>query len=161
MAMGSSMPVMNERAYGVGPRLTDGVIGRRFWAYLVDLIVIAIWICVVCIAIVLLGFLTFGLGWLLFAIGLPLAAITFIAYNAFTIGGPAQATVGMRMNGLRAVNATTGGQVSMLAAAVHAILFYLISPTFVLWACDILIGFMRDDRRFARDLLTGIMVVRA
>ncbi|MCC2652933.1 MAG: hypothetical protein K0Q60_3096, partial [Microvirga sp.] len=33
--------------------------------------------------------------------------------------------------------------------------------TFLLWACDVFVGFVRDDRRFIRDLLTGMMVVRA
>jgi uncharacterized RDD family membrane protein YckC len=92
---------------------------------------------------------------------LPLTALTFIVYNAATIGGSAQATVGMRMMGLRVVNPATGGPVSPLAAAVHALFFYVAISTFLLWAGDVLIGFVRDDRRFLRDLLTGMMIVRA
>ena len=49
----------------------------------------------------------------------------------------------------------------MLAAAVHALLFYVAVSTFLLWACDILLGMFRDDRRFVHDLLTGFIVVRA
>ncbi|WP_210483130.1 RDD family protein [Microvirga antarctica] len=144
-------------SYQVDERLTRGVISRRFWAYLVDLIVIAIWSAIVCVAIFMLGFLTFGLGWALFA----LVPLTAILYNAVTIGGSAQATVGMRFAGLKVVDAVTGGRPSGLAAAVHALLFYVAVSTFILWACDILLGLFRDDRRFAHDVLTGLMVIRA
>jgi uncharacterized RDD family membrane protein YckC len=160
MASGRTVPVVNTSSYEVERRLTEGVIGRRFWAYLIDLFVIMIWICVICLAITIFGIITLGLGWLLFTIGLPLAGLTFIIYNAVTIGGPSQATVGMRAMGLRVVDATTGGRVSMLAAAVHAVLFYVAWPTFLLWAGDILIGFFRNDRRFARDLITNVLVIR-
>ena len=48
----------------------------------------------------MLGLLTFGLGWALFA----LVPLTAIIYNAVTIGGPAQATVGMRVAGLKVLD---------------------------------------------------------
>jgi uncharacterized RDD family membrane protein YckC len=159
MASGPTVPVIDARSYEL-ERMTEGVISRRFWAYLIDLVVIMLWICLICVAIFIFGILTLGLGFGLFVL-LPLFALTFILYNAVTIGGPSQATVGMRMNGLKVVDATTGGRVSGLAAAVHALLFYVASPTFLLWAGDILVGFARSDRRFVRDLLTGILVVRS
>jgi len=159
MATGPTVPVIDARSYEL-ERLTEGVISRRFWAYLIDLMVIFVWICLICVAIFVFGILTFGLGLGLFAL-LPLTALTFVIYNAVTIGGSAQATVGMRMNGIKVVDAATGGRVSGLAAAVHALLFYVAWPTFLLWAGDILVGFARGDRRFVRDLVTGIVVVRA
>jgi uncharacterized RDD family membrane protein YckC len=159
MATGPTVPVIDARSYEL-ERLTEGVISRRFWAYLIDLMVIFFWICLICVAIFVFGILTFGLGLGLFAL-LPLTALTFVIYNAVTIGGSAQATVGMRMNGIKVVDAATGGRVSGLAAAVHALLFYVAWPTFLLWAGDILVGFARGDRRFVRDLVTGMVVVRA
>jgi uncharacterized RDD family membrane protein YckC len=140
--------------------VTEGVISRRFWAYVLDLIVIGFWAVLVWIALIVLGPITLGLTWMLLAFGLPIMALTFIIYNAVTIGGPSQATVGMRAAGVRVVDANTGGRVSGLAAAVHALLFYVEISTFLLWAGDVLIGLVRDDRRFARDLLTGVVVVR-
>jgi uncharacterized RDD family membrane protein YckC len=104
----------------------------------------------------MLGLLTFGLGWALFA----LVPLTAIIYNAVTIGGSAQATVGMRFAGLKVVDASNGGRPTGLAAAVHALLFYVAVSTFILWACDILLGMFRDDARFGHDLLTGFLVVR-
>jgi uncharacterized RDD family membrane protein YckC len=157
----SSLPPLNYDApAGDIARLTEGVIARRFWAYLIDLLVIALWIVLVSIGIFFLGLLTLGIGWGLFFV-LPLTALTFIFYNAFTIGGPSQATVGMRTMGLRVVDPRTGRRVSMLSAAVHALFFYVAISTFFLWACDVLLGFIRDDRRFIRDLLTGMLVIRA
>ncbi|RDI59848.1 RDD family protein [Microvirga subterranea] len=155
----SSLPPMSYQPYHVDARLTEGVISRRFWAYLIDLCVVAVWIVLICIAIFIFGLLTLGLGWGLFVV-LPLTAFTFVLYNAVTIGGSSQATVGMRMMGLRVVD-PSGRPVGMLAAGVHALLFYVAVSTFLLWACDVLIGFFRDDRRFVRDLLTNMMVIRA
>jgi uncharacterized RDD family membrane protein YckC len=156
----SSLPPMNYRSYGVDTRLTEGVIARRFWAYLIDLLVIALWVVLISIGIFFLGLLTLGLGWGLF-FALPLTALIFIVYNAVTIGGPNQATVGMRTMGLRVVDPQTGRPVSMLSAGVHALFFYVAVSTFLLWACDVLVGFIRDDRRFLRDLLTGMLIIRA
>lgn len=160
MAERSSLPPMNYEAHPVDVRLTEGVILRRFWAYLIDLMVIALWIVLISIAIFFLGLITLGLGWGLFFV-LPLTALTFIFYNAFTIGGSAQATVGMRAMGLRVIDPQTGRGVSMLAAAVHALFFYVAVSTFLLWLLDVGMGFLRDDRRFLRDLLTGMMIVRS
>ena len=83
-----------------------------------------------------------------------------IVYNALTISGRAQSTIGMRMPGLKVVDAGSGGPVDMIAAAVHALLFYLAAGTFVLWAIDILFGMMRADRRLGHDLITGVRFVR-
>lgn len=153
-------PTLNYNSLGMDARLTEGVITRRFWAYLIDLMVIAFWIVLISIGIFFFGIMTLGLGWGLFFV-LPLTALIFVVYNAVTIGGPSQATVGMRAMGLRVIDPQSGRPVSMLAAAVHALLFYVAVSTFLLWAGDILIGLFRDDRRFVRDLLTGMMIIRA
>jgi uncharacterized RDD family membrane protein YckC len=153
-------PQPNYPSYVMDSRLTEGVIARRFWAYLIDLVVIALWVTLISIGIFFLGIITLGLGWGLF-FALPLTALIFIVYNAVTIGGPSQATVGMRYMGLRVIDPQTGRGASMLSAAVHALFFYVAVSTFLLWAGDVFVGFIRDDRRFLRDLLTGMMVIRA
>ncbi|MGO4705410.1 RDD family protein [Microvirga sp. 2MCAF38] len=155
MTSGQTVPV-TMNAYEVDPRLTRGAISRRFWAYMIDVIMILIWSWIVSIGIAFFGLITFGFGWALFA----LVPLTAIAYNALTIGGRAQATVGMRALGLRAVDSVTGGPVHVVTAAVHALLFYVAIGTFALWAIDILIGLFRNDSRFGHDLLTGITIIR-
>src|SRR4051812_14820771 len=135
---------------------TDGTLGRRFFAYLIDIVMIALFSLGLSILIAVIGLLTFGLGWSLFAI-VPASAIL---YNAITIGGARQSTIGMRMMGLRVVDAATGRPVGMLTAAVHALLFYVAAGTFVLWLLDLFLGVARADRRLGHDLLTGVVLVR-
>ena len=136
---------------------TEGTLSRRFFAYLIDLLMIVLFSTFLSVVIAVIGLLTFGLGWSLFAV-LPASAII---YNAITVGGPRQSTIGMRMMGLRVVDATRGGPVSMLTAAVHALLFYVAAGTFVLWLLDLFLGFARSDRRLGHDLLTGVVLVRS
>lgn len=141
----------------IDPRLTEGTLGRRLIAYLIDIVAIAVLSGILGVIIFLIGIITFGLGWVLFAI-IPFMAIL---YNAVTIGGPYQSTFGMRMAGLRVIDAVTLGPVPVITAAVHALLFYVALGTFLLWALDIVIGMARDDHRLGHDLLTGIIVIRA
>src|SRR5215203_814315 len=136
---------------------TEGVLGRRFFAYLIDILVVFGLIAVLAIAIFVFGIVTLTIGWWLY--GLMFPPLIAIIYNALTIGGPAQSTIGMRMMGLKVVDAGSGGPVDKITAAVHALLFYLAAGTFVLWAVDIVIGMMRADRRLGHDLLTGVALV--
>lgn len=135
---------------------TDGVLGRRFFAYLLDIVFVFIFASLLAVAISIIGLITFGLGWALFAI-LP---ATGVIYSAITVGGPRQATLGMRMAGLKVVDAGNGGTVDWITAGVHSLLFYVAAGTFVLWVIDIFIGMARPDRRLGHDLLVGLMLVR-
>ncbi len=137
---------------------TDGVLGRRFFAYLIDILVIFGLIALLATAIFVFGIVTLTLGWWLY--GLLFPPLVAVVYNALTIGGPAQSTIGMRMMGLKVVDAGSGGPVDKITAAVHALLFYVAASTFVLLAIDVLIGMARSDRRLGHDLLTGVILVR-
>jgi uncharacterized RDD family membrane protein YckC len=143
------------QGYSLDRRATDGTMGRRLVAYLIDIVVIALIMGVLWLIIGLLGLLTFGLGWGLYAL-LPLTAIV---YNALTVSGAGQGTWGMRAAGLKVLDASTGGRVGMLAAAVHALLFYVAMGTTLL-VVDILIGLFRNDSRMGRDIITGITMIR-
>ena len=134
----------------------SGVLGSRIFAWIGDIIILAILGTLVWIALGVLGVVTFGATWLL----IPIATVaTGLGYAALTIGGPRQATFGMRMAGLR-VETVNGGRPDGLAAAVHALLFYVAAGTIGLWVLDILCGVVRSDRRLGHDLLTGLVVVR-
>ena len=141
-----------------GAARTDGVLGRRFFAYLIDILIVFGLVTLLAIVIFIIGIVTFTLGWGLYALLFP--PLVAIVYNALTIGGPAQSTLGMRMTGLRVVDAGSGGGVDKITAAVHALLFYLAAGTFILLAIDIFIGMMRPDRRLGHDLITGVTLVR-
>jgi uncharacterized RDD family membrane protein YckC len=151
-------PNAGEAFSAPGAARTDGVLGRRFFAYLVDILIVFGLVTLLAIAIFIIGIVTFTLGWGLYALLFP--PLVAIVYNALTIGGPAQSTLGMRMTGLRVVDAGNGGRVDKITAAVHALLFYLAAGTFILLAIDVFIGMMRPDRRLGHDLLTGVMLVR-
>jgi uncharacterized RDD family membrane protein YckC len=111
---------------------------------------------VLAVAIGIIGVITLGFGWALFA-ALP---FTGILYSAITLGGPKQATIGMRMMGVRGLDAISGGPVDHLRAAVHALLFYVAATTFLLWVIDVIIGIARSDKRMGHDLLVGLVFVR-
>ncbi len=136
--------------------VAHGSLSRRFIAYLLDIVFIFGFSCLLWLAISFLGVITFGVGWVLYAV-LPASGIL---YSAITVGGPRQSTLGMRLMSLRAVRATTGGPVDWITASVHALLFYLALSTFLLWLLDIGIGVLRSDRRMGHDLVIDLAVVR-
>lgn len=135
---------------------TEGVLRRRLFAYLFDIVFIFLFSCLLGLGIFVLGLLTFTLGWWLFAL-LPASGVL---YSALTVGGRHQGTLGMRMVGLRAAHAADGGRVDTITAAVHALLFYLAVTTVLIWAIDVLVGMARADRRLGHDLVTGVAIVR-
>lgn len=132
-------------------------LGGRTVAYLFDIAFIFLFTGILATAIAVIGLLTFGFGWTLFAI-LPASGII---YSAVTVGGSKQSTWGMRMLGLRVVAPESGTRVEMLTAAIHALLFYVAISTFLLWCVDVVFGLLRPDRRLGHDLILGLAVVRA
>jgi uncharacterized RDD family membrane protein YckC len=136
--------------------MTRASLGARTVAYLLDILFIFGFSILLWLAIAILGVITFGLGWTLFAV-LPASGIL---YSAITVGGTRQSTLGMRMMGLRVVAPESGRRVDFITAAVHALLFYVAVSTFLLWCVDIVFGFTRSDRRLGHDLLLGLAVVR-
>lgn len=141
---------------GLPEAATRGMLSRRLVAYGLDIVFILGFTALLSIAIAILGLVTFGFGWSLFAV-LPASGVL---YSVITVGGAKQSTVGMRMAGLRVVR-TQGGPVDWLTAGSHALLFYVAIGTFVLWLVDIGLGVVRGDRRMGHDLLVGLAVVRA
>ena len=76
----------------------DGVRTRRVLAFLLDYLIVGLLLIPFAILVFFLGLLTLGLGWSLFAILGPAVALLYV-WN--TLGGRNQATVGMRMMGIR------------------------------------------------------------
>lgn len=132
-------------------------LGARAIAYLLDILFILGFTALLTLLITVIGLVTFGLGWTLFAV-LPASGII---YSAITVGGRRQSTVGQRMMGLRVVAPESGAPVDVVTAAVHAVLFYVAVSTFLLWCADIAFGLVRSDRRLGHDLILGLAVVHA
>jgi uncharacterized RDD family membrane protein YckC len=133
-------------------RLFDGVLGKRFIAFLVDAVIVSLLVAVAAIVVLILGVLTLSLGWILFPLVFPVVGL---GYNAVTIGGPTSATIGQRLMGLK-VPMWFGGKVTPIVAAFHALLFWLSLTIF----CPILLWPLFDSRkRCLHDILAGVVVI--
>ncbi len=79
------------------PELFRGVLTKRVFAFVIDLVILSIPIVLAIIFIALFGIVTLGLGWFLFWLISPLSVIWALIYYGTSLGGPHGATVGMRM----------------------------------------------------------------
>jgi uncharacterized RDD family membrane protein YckC len=136
-------------------RAYEGVRTRRIIAFLVDYLIIAVLCIPFAILVGFLGVLTLGLGWALYGALGPLVALIYV-WN--TLGGRNQATVGMRLTGVR-LERLDGKRIDGLLAVVHTVLFWagnviltpliLVAPLFV------------ERKRTVHDLLLGTVVTRS
>ncbi len=140
----------------VYPELYRGVLTRRFFAFLIDLVVLSVPILLGVIFIALFGVVTLGLGWLLFWLVSPLSVIWAIAYYGLSLGGPHSATVGMRMMDLQ-LRTFSGEPGYFLLGAAHAVLYWisvsLLTPFIVLF------GLVNRRRQLLHDLVLGTVII--
>lgn len=136
-------------------RAYDGVRSRRIFAFLIDYLIVGLLLIPFAILVAILGLLTFGLGWSLFAFLGPAVALIYV-WN--TLGGPNQATVGMRTMGIR-LDRLDGRPVDGMLAVVHTVLFW--AGNVVLTPLILLVSLFADRKRTAHDLLLGTVVTRS
>src|SRR5688572_19377859 len=134
------------------PQLFDGVIGKRFVAFIVDAIIISLLTALAWAVIGVLGIITLGLAWLLFGLAFPAVGL---GYNALTIGGPKSATIGQRWMGLE-MRMWDGGKVSPLIAAFHALLLWF---SLVIFFPILLWCLFDSQKRCLHDILAGVLVI--
>ena len=132
-----------------------GVRTGRVFGFVIDYLIIALLCVPFAILVGIIGVITFGLGWALYAI---LPALVALCYLALTMGGPNQATIGMRMMGLK-IKRLDGGRVDPLLACLHGILFWVIHSFAVV--IPLLITFFSSKKRLIHDILLGTYVTRA
>jgi uncharacterized RDD family membrane protein YckC len=140
----------------INPELFEGVLPRRVLAFIIDAVIIALPILLATIFIVILGLVTFGLGWLLFWLWSPAAAIWAICYYGFTFGSPASATIGMRVMDLE-VRTWYGAPAYFVLGAAHALVFW-ISVSF-LTPLILLVALFNNRRRLLHDMVVGTIVI--
>lgn len=145
----------NQPAQGEPRWRTNGVLTTRLLAWLIDLVIIAIWTVFLALIVFVLGVITLGLGWFLFALVVPASGII---YSMITVGGSKQSTIGMRLLGLKVVR-NQGGRVDAITAGVHALFFYIAASTGLLWLADVAIGIIDGRGRMGHDHLAGLTVV--
>ena len=78
-------------------------------------------------------------------------------YFGLTLGGPNQASLGMRAFGI-AMMRTDGRPLDFMTAIVHLVLFWIINS--FLTPLILLVGLFTDRGRLIHDLLLGTVIAR-
>ena len=140
------------------PELFRGVLTRRFFAFLIDLVVLAIPVILACVFIAVFGVVTLGLGWALFWLVSPASVIWALIYYGASLGGPHSATIGMRVMDLE-MRTWYGASGYFVLGAMHAVLFWI--SISVLSPLVLLVGLFNGRRRLLHDVLLGTVVVNS
>jgi len=133
-------------------RAYRGVRTRRIFAFLLDYFFVALLTIPFAILVAILGLLTFGLGWALFSVLVPMVAILYI-WN--TLGSRDQATTGMKIMGIR-LEKLDGSRIDGMTAVVHSVLFW--AGNVILTPLVLLVTLFSDRKRTLHDLLLGTVV---
>ena len=132
----------------------DGLRGKRIIAYCLDVAVVLLCVLALTVALFILGFVTFGLAWILLAMMFGgMTTIVGILYAGLSIGSAAQATPGMQAVGLR-FTLDNGEAPGFVYGAVHLVLFYL-SVSFLTPAV-LLVTFINKRKRLLHDIVLGV-----
>jgi uncharacterized RDD family membrane protein YckC len=140
------------------PELFRGVLTRRFFAFLIDLVVLSIPVILACLFIAVFGVVTLGLGWALFWLVSPASIVWALVYFGASLGGPHSATLGMRMMDLE-MRTWYGASGYFVLGAMHAVLFW-VSVSF-LTPLVVLVGLFNGRRRLLHDILLGTVVINS
>jgi len=149
---------MKPHAYdpAVSPELFEGVLARRVVAFIIDFFVIAVPVVFAAMFIFVIGIVTLGFGFLLYALLWPAAVLWAIAYYGLTLGGARSATVGMRVMDLE-MRTWYGAPAYFVLGAVHAIVFWI--TVSVCTPLILLVGLFNDRRRLLHDIVLGTIII--
>ena len=136
------------------PELFEGLLTRRVFAYLIDLVLIGAMILVFGVIGLIGGFLTFGLAWLALPVLVP---ASIVLYYAATLGSPKRATVGMQAMDI-VLTPTRGQPLDGWMAIIHAAVFWV--SVWVSWPLSLLFALFTPRRQMLHDLITGTLMVR-
>jgi uncharacterized RDD family membrane protein YckC len=138
------------------PELFRGVLTRRFFAFLIDLVVLSIPVIFAVIFIAVFGIVTLGLGWVLFWLVSPASLVWALVYYGASLGGPHSATIGMRVMDLE-MRTWYGAPSYFVLGAMHAVLFWVSVSIFS--PLILLIGLFNGRRRLLHDMLLGTVII--
>jgi len=140
------------------PDLFRGVLTRRVFAFLIDLLVLSVPVILAVLFIAIFGIVTLGLGWALFWLVSPASIIWAIVYYGASIGGPHSATIGMRMMDLE-LRTWYGAPGYFVLGAVHAVLFW--ATVSFLSPLVLLVGLFNGRRRLLHDIILGTVIINS
>jgi uncharacterized RDD family membrane protein YckC len=140
------------------PELFRGVLARRMFAFLIDVVVLSIPVVLAVMFIAVFGVVTLGLGWALFWLVSPASVIWALIYYGASLGGPHSATVGMRVMDLE-LRTWYGAPGYFVLGAMHAVLFWI--SVSVLSPLVLLVGLFNGRRRLLHDIILGTVVINS
>jgi uncharacterized RDD family membrane protein YckC len=138
------------------PELFEGVVARRVVAFLIDFLILSIPVVFVSMFIFVVGIVTFGLGFLFYALLWPAMVIWAIAYYGLTLGSPASATIGMRAMDIE-MRTWYGAPTYFVLGAVHAVVFWV--TVSMVTPLVLLVCLFNERRRCLHDMLVGTVVI--
>lgn len=136
------------------PQLFEGILGRRVVAYLIDLVIMGALVVLVSVFGGIVGFLTFGLGWLALIVVVPLV---IAGYYATTLGSPRRATIGMQMMDI-VLTPARGVPLDGWWAFLHAAIFWI--TIWISWPVSLAFALFTPRRQMLHDLLLGVLMLR-
>jgi uncharacterized RDD family membrane protein YckC len=137
------------------PDLFEDILSKRIIAFIFDAILIVLLMVPAALLVLVLGVITLGIGWLLFP---PLFALVALGYVALTLGGPASATLGMRLAGVE-MRTWSGQKMFPLLAIMHALIFWF--SVGILTPLILLVGLFTERRQLLHDLPLGVVALNA
>jgi uncharacterized RDD family membrane protein YckC len=137
------------------PDLFEDILSKRIIAFIFDAILIVLLMVPAALLVLVLGVFTLGIGWLLFP---PLFALVGLGYVALTLGGPASATLGMRLAGVQ-MRTWSGQRMFPVLAILHALIFWF--SVSILTPFILLVGLFTERRQLLHDLLLGVVALNA
>jgi uncharacterized RDD family membrane protein YckC len=138
------------------PELFEGVLSRRVVAFIIDVILISVPLIAAAVFIFVFGLITFGLGWVLFWLLSPASVIWALFYYGYTLGGPASATLGMRVMEIE-MRTWYGAPAYFVLGAVHAVVYWV--SVSILTPFILLVGFFNSRKRLLHDMVVGAVLV--
>jgi len=138
------------------PELFEGVVARRVVAFLIDFLILSVPVLFVSMFIFVIGIVTFGLGFLFYGLLWPAMVIWAVAYYGLTLGGPASATIGMRVMDIE-MRTWYGAPAYFVLGAVHAVVFWV--TVSMITPLVLLVCLFNDRRRCLHDILVGTVVI--
>ena len=133
--------------------LTSGVMIRRIFAWLLDVLLLGLIVAALWFVLLLFGLLTLGLGMPLLGV-LPFVPF---CYHLFFVASPFSSTPGQQAFGLVVRRNDDLGPPSFFQAFIYTLVFYLTLATTGLL---LLVALFTVRHRTLHDLASGLVVVR-
>ena len=133
----------------------EAVRTRRVLAFVLDYALVAALVVLGAIVLFFLGIVTLGLAWLAIP---PLGIIVAICYVGSTMGGPNQATPGMRLFSLR-IERDNSQPVDFITAVLHGLIFWAAHVMFT--PLLLAVALFTEKKQLLQDVLLGTAIVRS